>query len=199
MLKSIFTLVIMFGSLNALAEVCSFIPAFDKAEVKWTGYKFTEKAAVDGKLTKFTVNNLNQSAPNIKAMISFATFEIDGNSVVSGNEARDKSLKEVFFGVFKDQAKISGKVSLVDDKNITIKLKMNGVEKSVKFEYTTDNDTLVAKSKIDLLDFSLSGAVQAINERCKALHTGKDGVAKTWSEVGLQVSLPVAKNCVKSK
>jgi hypothetical protein len=46
-----------------------------------------------------------------------------------------------------------------------------------------------------MLDFSLGGPLALLHEACKALHTGADGVAKTWTEVTLKVNATVVKNC----
>jgi hypothetical protein len=46
-----------------------------------------------------------------------------------------------------------------------------------------------------MLDFALNGPWSSLHEACKALHTGADGVAKTWTEVMLTVSANVARIC----
>ena len=41
---------------------------------------------------------------------------------------------------------------------------------------------------MNLDDWSAQKAVASINLACKELHKGKDGVSKTWSEVGIDIS-----------
>ena len=62
------------------------------------------------------------------------------------------------------------------------------------FLYSKDGK-LEASVTVDMMDFALDGPWASIHETCKALHTGADGVAKTWTEVMLKVTADVAKIC----
>ena len=80
-----------------------------------------------------------------------------------------------------------------------ISIEMNGVSKTLPFSYTYESTKgiLEAKSVMDMMDFNLKGPFDSIHEACKTLHTGPDGVAKTWTEVALQVTAEVIETCTK--
>jgi len=46
-----------------------------------------------------------------------------------------------------------------------------------------------------MVDFGAEAAVAAINKACEALHTGADGISKTWSVVELSIETTLNKNC----
>ena len=41
---------------------------------------------------------------------------------------------------------------------------------------------------MDLDSWNAQNALISINKACKALHTGPDGVTKTWSEVKIEIA-----------
>ena len=42
---------------------------------------------------------------------------------------------------------------------------------------------------MDLENWNALDAVASINKACEILHTGKDGVSKTWSEVAVKAEV----------
>ena len=88
-----------------------------------------------------------------------------------------------------------------DNKNGTmnINIEMNGVSKVLPFSYSYEaaKGVLEAKSVMDMMDFNLQAPFKSIHEACKVLHTGPDGVAKTWTEVALQVTAEVIETCTQ--
>jgi hypothetical protein len=42
---------------------------------------------------------------------------------------------------------------------------------------------------MNLENWDLAAAVASINKACEALHTGKDGISKTWSEVAVHADV----------
>jgi hypothetical protein len=80
--------------------------------------------------------------------------------------------------------------------NLTIEIKMNGVAKEVPFSYTANEQgEIVAKTGINLMDWQLKPAFDSIHQACEQLHTGKDGVSKTWDVVDLEIKGKFTKAC----
>jgi len=46
---------------------------------------------------------------------------------------------------------------------------------------------------MNLENWNALDAVSSINKACEALHTGADGVSKTWSEVAVQANVLLKK------
>ena len=180
-----------------VAQNCTY--TLTEATPGWTAYKFTEKTGVSG---SFTVTNLSdtKAGPSLAAAIDGVTMTIDPASVSSGNEGRDLTIQQKYFGLFTPQTDLTAGVVAVkgDDKagTVDINVGMNGVSKTISFPYELAEDgTLTAKADMEMMDFSLKAAFDSIHAACKLLHTGEDGVAKTWTDVALSITAKVAKEC----
>jgi hypothetical protein len=80
--------------------------------------------------------------------------------------------------------------------NLMLQLNMNGVVKEVPFAYTANEQgEIVAKGGINLMDWQLRSAFDSLHKACEQLHTGKDGVAKTWDVVDLEIKGKFTKTC----
>jgi len=183
----------------AAAEKCTYSVDTNGIAVVWTAFKFTEKTGVNGKFNTRTISGPT-SASSPMALAKGLSIEIDGTSVETDNPARNATIGEFFFGTFKPSAKILASVTEVkgDEQQGTIDMKitMNGVSRAVPFAYSaTPEGAVVAKASIDMLDFALKDAHDSIHRTCEQLHTGKDGVSKTWTDVDLTVSGKFAKSC----
>ncbi len=167
----------------------------DSIEVGWVGFKFTNKTGVPGKFSRFEAD-LPESAESLTELLQGVKFEIDTLSVDSGDPIRDKSLREALFGIIADGGKISGKVAKIDGNEAYVALTMNGVERSVPLSFSVNEDGLLeAEGTIDMLDFAMNDAFASIHKRCELLHTGTDGVSKTWTVVDLKLQAKVLENC----
>ncbi len=62
--------------------------------------------------------------------------------------------------------------------------------KNILLSYQFENNILLLKGKMDVLDFALNKQLEAINKACFDLHKGK-----TWSEVALSIEVPVNSAC----
>jgi hypothetical protein len=83
---------------------------------------------------------------------------------------------------------LSGKLMLNDDTNGTAKITMNGETKDVPFTYTIVDKTFSMKATMDINNWNAGAALASLNKVCEVLHTGADGVSKTWSEVALNIT-----------
>ncbi len=154
------------------SEASASMPEFslDKSKLSWTAFKTPEKVGVSGSFDDISLDNNH--------------FTINTKSVNSGNPERDTKLKEFFFGNLSDSL-IVGNYGTVDmaTAKIPVTIKMNGIEKTFQFDYSTTDSSNVVSGSIDIVsDFSGNVALEGIHNACKELHMGK-----TWSDVSLKV------------
>jgi len=177
-------------------DTCTY--TITQAKPEWTAYKYTEKAAVGGTFNTFTLSPA-KPASSFSAALQGLSIEIDAASVESNNPARNTTIAEKYFALFAPQSIIKGNVLSAkgDEKkgSIDINIDMNGVQKPYTFSYEEKEGSLVASSVMDMMDFQLQKPFDSIHTACKTLHTGSDGVAKTWTEVALRVVVTYEKQC----
>ena len=169
------------------------------AKPGWTAYKTSDKAPVGGTFNEFQFAKAEPAA-SLSDAIKGLSMSINPASVESNNAPRNATIAGQYFAGFANPEAISGTVLSVagDDAagTVSIQVAMNAVTKDLDFKYTVGEDgALEASATTDMLDFSLKGPWASLHEACKALHTGADGVAKTWTEVMLKVSATVVKDC----
>ena len=179
------------------AQNCTY--TLTEATPGWTAYKFTEKTGVSGGFTATTLSP-TKAGPSLAAAIDGVTMTIDPASVSSGNEGRDMTIQQKYFGLFAPQTDLTAGVVAVkgDDSSGTVDINvgMNGVSKTISFPYSLSTDgTFTAKADMEMMDFGLKAAFDSIHTACKLLHTGEDGVAKTWTDVALSITAKIAKEC----
>lgn len=181
-------------ALTASADDCTYSLVEESPKITWTGFKFTEKAAVSG--TFKDVDIKSKPSKSLKELFSSVSFSVDTNSIDSGNVARDTTLKRTVFGFLKEPNTVKGSVTQVEDKNFKVNMTMNN-SMLADFTYTYDKDSgkTVAQSTLDLTKYGLLKSYNAVAEACKALHTGDDGVSKTWTDVDLKLEVQIEKKC----
>ena len=170
-----------------------------EAKPGWTAYKTTDKAPVSGTFTAATLSP-TKASPSIAAALDGVTMTIDPASVSSGDEGRDKTLQEHYFGQFAPKAEFTvGVVSVTGSDSagtVDLNIGMNGVNKTISFPYEVSGDgDLSAKASMEMMDFGLQAAFDAIHKACELLHMGSDGVSKTWTDVELSVAAKISKQC----
>ncbi|MGB0638365.1 MAG: YceI family protein [Myxococcota bacterium] len=181
----------------ATSDSCSY--QIINAKPGWTAYKTTEKAAVSGTFNEYQFASTAPAASMADAFTGL-NMSITPASVESNNAPRNATIASKYFALFANPSSIRGKVLSVtgDDTTgtVAIQIDMNAVSKDLDFNYSvTEDGKLEASVTVDMMDFALDGPWASIHETCKALHTGADGVAKTWTEVMLKVTADVAKIC----
>lgn len=188
-------LLIVFSA-SASAENCIYSIIEDSSKVTWTGFKYTEKTGVSGTFNNIQV--VSKPSQSLKQLLNTISFSVDTNSIDSGNSARDMTLKKTVFGYLKEPNTIKGMVATVESKRLNIKMTMNETM-TTEFLYKFDPQTekIVAQSTIDLTEYGLLKSYKAVAKACKALHTGEDGVSKTWTDVDLKLETQVKKECAE--
>lgn len=155
--------------------------------IDWTAYKTTAKVAVNGKFKKVNITN-GGSGNSVKEAVNGTEFSIPVSSIFTKDESRDFKIRKFFFGVMENTTLLSGKISLNDDNTGTVKITMNGVTQKLPFSYKIEGKTFSMNATMDINNWNAQKALVSLNEACKVLHTGADGVSKTWSEVALNIS-----------
>ena len=108
---------------------------------------------------------------------------------------RDPKILEFFFGVMENTELISGVFNVSEDNNYFIDVTLNGNTATIPLTHKAVSDTsLVFDGVMNLEEWDALDAVASINKACEALHTGKDGVSKTWSEVAVHAEVLLQKN-----
>jgi polyisoprenoid-binding protein YceI len=190
---------LVFPATAQAAPACTVTFDADKAVIGWIGYKTNDKTAVPGKFGKAKITGAKPGS-SIPAVLKGLSATIELGSVVTDNPARDMTLAgSVFAHLGGPTATGKVKDAQGDDKagKLTLLVKLNGVEKPVAMTYTaTPAEGFSATGTLDFVkDFNGSAAMKALVEKCGPLHTGADGVAKTWSEVAVTIKAPYQSVC----
>lgn len=158
----------------------------DKTTLKWTAYKTTDKLGVNGTFNNIIVEN-NKKANSVEDIIVSTEFKIPTSSVFTGNVPRDIILKEYFFGAMLSTDTIYGSFSSAKDGKGLVTIKMNDVEFKNDFTYSFKGDSLKINTSILLDNWNGYTALSSLHKQCFDMHTGPDGVSKTWPDVDLEI------------
>ena len=156
--------------------------------VNWTGYKFTSKKGVKGQFQEINVSNTGNGTTLNKALEG-VSFSIPVSSIFSNNGVRDTKLKTLFFGMMDNTELLSGKVTKVNEDSGTIALTMNNKTKNLPFTLQKQGNTAYLKATLDINEWGAQKALASIHKACELLHTGKDGISKTWNTVDIDAVL----------
>jgi len=160
--------------------------------VKWTGYKTTDKVAVNGQFKEINVVNIKSGMTALEAL-NGAEFSIPISSLFTDEPVRDSKLKQLFFGVMDNTLSLSGTLILGNDGTGNIDLLMNGVQQIIPITYIISGQLVELEGTMNLDDWKGQTALASINEACFDLHKGPDGVSKTWSEVAVSAAVYLKK------
>lgn len=161
--------------------------------INWTAYKTTAKVPVKGQFTEVSIENTKKGA-TAKEALDGLKFTIPVNSLFTKDSIRDGKLKEFFFGVMENTSKITGKLHINDDYSGNAEISMNGISQKLPFTYTVKDQMATIEAVMDLNNWQAQAAIEALNVVCKELHTGEDGVSKTWNDVKIEVATYLKKD-----
>ena len=182
----------------AFADTCTH--QVTSAKPGWVAYKTTQKLAVEGSFTDTTMSP-TVAAKTIPEAIQGVSMDIVPSSVDSGLDVRNKTIAEHYFAKFLPDTPFRASVTKVNGNDqsgtATLTVDINGVKRNLEFPYTVSAaGELTAAATMDMMDFSLGTAFDAIHTACKNLHMGPDGISKTWTEVQLKVTATLVKTCL---
>jgi len=167
-------------------------------EVNWTAYKTTAKTPVKGIFTSLKIAKPIKSESKKGAFDNLA-FNIPVSSFFSKDEVRDNKIKKLFFGAMKETTLISGYFTKIDGNDeqgsMLLNLKMNGELIAIPMKYTiTDNKVDIKGTITNLMDWKMEEAFKSLHKACELLHTGEDGVSKTWEDVAISATAVLKTN-----
>ncbi|MBU3027213.1 hypothetical protein [Zobellia galactanivorans] len=179
---------------QAATETYSLVQ--DSTKVSFTAYKTTEKLPVGGKFTKINITKAGEGTSALEAL-NGTEFSIPVSSLFTNDATgtRDPKILEFFFGVMENTELISGVFKVSADNKCSIDVSLNGKTENIALTHKAVSDTaLTFDGVMNLENWDALDAVASINKVCEALHTGKDGVSKTWSEVAVHAEVLLQKN-----
>lgn len=163
----------------------------DHSSVQWTAYKTTDKVPVKGTFKEIKILN-SQEGNSPSAALQGLEFEIPVSSIFSKDTIRDGKLNKFFFAVMENTMSLKGAFKLDGDEKGNLALTMNGLTKDLPFAYEMSKDTILISASMDLNNWQAQTALESLNQACLELHTGPDGVSKTWNEVSIQAKILTA-------
>ena len=165
----------------------------ENSSVNWTAYKTTDKVAVKGTFKEVNIENIKSESSMVEA-INGLVFNIPVTSIYSKDSIRDAKLVKFFFGNMDNSMRLKGELHLDDKEGGSIAFTMNGLTKNLPITYKIDNDIMDINGVMDLNTWEAKAAIAILNEACFELHKGKDGVSKTWEEIGVNAKLKIISN-----
>ncbi len=181
---------------HSAGENCSFSFSKGHTELKWTAFKFTKRVGVGGTFDNYSVNDTN-SEKTVEDTLSNLTFSINTDSVNSGQPERDKRIKDFFFGTLKNTGMITGKFkSLNSDGSGAISITINNITNNIPVHYKVmQGSDVEIWGNLDMESYSGLDAINTLNEQCKDLHTGDDGISKLWPDIEFRLFTKLSKDC----
>jgi hypothetical protein len=163
----------------------------DSTKVSFTAYKTTDKVAVGGSFKEITLTNTGEGKTAFEAL-NGTKFSIPVSSLFTNDATgtRDPKILKFFFGMLKDTELISGEFKVTGENTCSIDVNLNGKTANIPLNYTSNSDTSLSFDGVmNLENWDGLAAVASLNKACAVLHTGKDGVSKTWSEVAVHADV----------
>lgn len=155
--------------------------------INWIAYKTTNKVPVNGQFTKVTIENPKTSSTALEALNGLK-FNIPISSLFTKDTIRDQKLKKFFFGSMKNTEVINGTINMNNETSGTVELTMNGISQILPITYMISDQMVTIEALMNLDNWKAQLAIEALNTVCKDLHTGDDGISKTWSEVKIEIA-----------
>ncbi len=168
-------------------KTAKYVLANAENSINFTAYKTTKKVGVKGFFKEVEITN-NKQGDNIKDAINGAEFKIPVSSIETNNSSRNFKIITFFFKIMKETTALTGKISLTDDSNGSVDFTMNGVTEKLPFTYKITDNVFKMNAIMNVDKWNGQEAIAKLNEACKDLHKGDDGVSKTWSEVAIDIT-----------
>jgi len=165
----------------------AFVLSKAKNSVDWVAYKTTEKIPVKGKFKKVNITSGGEGN-TVKEAINNAEFSIPVSSIFTSDTSRDYKIRKFFFGIMEATELLSGKLVIENDTSGYAEITMNGLTEKLPFTYEINDKEFKMSAIMDVLNWNAKLSVDSLNDACKELHKGLDGVTKTWSEVVINIS-----------
>ena len=156
--------------------------------INWIAYKTTSKTPVKGQFTKLNILEHKANAKTALEALNNLKFSIPTSSLFTKDTIRDGKLKQYFFGKMLNTENITGTIHINNETSGTVDIAMNGITQALPITFVTSDQMVTIEAVMDLDNWKAQAAIEALNTVCKELHTGADGISKTWSEVKIEVA-----------
>ncbi len=176
------------------APSCFYKYNSESTSLEWTAFKFTDKAPVKGTFTEMDITGTLESDDPV-ALLSSLNFTIATQSVETQNTDRNGKIVEHFFQTLETDALTGKMLEMNEDGTATIEVNMHNMSGKVAGTYTWENNVFTFKGTMDVANWDGMAGIDALNEVCKDLHTGEDGVSKLWSTLDLMFSTTLQSDC----
>lgn len=178
------------SSVFAAPQICTYDYAKEGSTLSWTAFKTPKKVGVTAKFSDFTI--VAQNSKSIPDLVSSATFDVNSQSVDSGDKGRDAKIQTFFFKKMLKGTRITGRVLKATDTTAEVEFTLNGMTKIVPMTVKFDDQAakLTFKGTLDVLEFGMQSNLAAITKACYEKHEGK-----TWADVNLELVASVKKSC----
>ena len=164
----------------------------NKAKIIWNGFKTTDRIQVTGQFDQFDSSRDMKQFNSLEDLIDGLDFSISTSSSASGDPVRDLNLKDYFFKLLTSNFKLSGYLARPNGGVIPVTFNTLLGSKTVELNYSFENSVVRIEGLIDIgMDLGGVIAYESIHQKCEQLHTGGDGVSKTWSEVEVLIKVPI--------
>lgn len=194
-----YSLISLFISLNSCKkekaestekkEISShYIVDAKNSTVNWTAYKTSDKVPVKGVFTEVNIIK-SADAHNQIDVLNGLEFEIPVTSIFSKDTIRDGKLNKFFFEAMKNTLKLKGTFSIEEDGKGKISLTMNGLTKDLSIDYSIQGENIEINAIMNVDTWEAQAALTTLNKACNELHSGADGVSKTWNEVAINAQI----------
>lgn len=158
----------------------------NNSKINWIAYKTTDKVPVKGEFTEFSIENSKEGTTVIEAL-NGVQFKIPVSSLSTKDTIRDGKLKKSFFGSMINTSEITGTIHIDNDTSGKVTITMNGVSQDLPITYSIEGQMITIEAVMNLDNWKAQAAIEALNVVCKDLHTGADGISKTWNDVKIEV------------
>lgn len=158
----------------------------DSTAINWTAYKTTAKVPVKGQFSALIIENVKKDSTALGALNGLK-FQIPVSSLFTNDTIRDRKLQKYFFGAMKKTTVIKGTIHLNNENASSVELTMNGITRELPMAYIVTDNKVAIVANMELDNWQAKAALEALNVVCKDLHTGDDGISKTWSDVKIEV------------
>ncbi|HKJ06071.1 MAG TPA: YceI family protein [Flavobacteriaceae bacterium] len=155
--------------------------------INWTAYKTTSKVPVKGQFTKVKFIHIPEGASPREALNGLK-FSIPVSSIFTKDSIRDGKLKKFLFGTMQETEFIKGELKMVYENAGSVDITMNGITQTIPITYIISDQMATIEAVLDLDNWKAEAAIEALNVACKQLHSGADGIPKTWTDVKIEVA-----------
>lgn len=155
--------------------------------ITWTAFKTSDKIPVKGTFTKLNIEKAKPGSTALEAL-NGVKFSIPVSSLFTNDTIRDRKLLTYFFNNLTDTNIISGELRTNNENSGELEITMNNTTQTVPVYYIISDQMVTMDAVIDLDNWRAQQALNLLNKACLDLHTGPDGISKTWSEVKISVA-----------